>query len=78
MLTPECRIRLLDKIAALVDETSAGRSEMCQQFAELLHRGLTHMRNSLHVESWERRSITIRKVTRCFGGLTLGCVSANR
>lgn len=43
MLTPECRIRLLDKIAALVDENYAGRSEMCQQFAELLHRGLTHM-----------------------------------
>ena len=43
MLTPESRMRLLDKIAALVDENYAGRSEMCQQFADLLHRGLTYM-----------------------------------
>jgi hypothetical protein len=43
MLTPECRRNLLDKIAALVDENYAGRSEMCQQFADLLHRALTHM-----------------------------------
>jgi len=43
MLTPESRMRLLDKIAALADENYAGRSEMCQQFADLLHRGLTYM-----------------------------------
>ena len=43
MLTPECRRKLLDKIAALVDENYAGRSEMCQQFADLLHRALTYM-----------------------------------
>jgi hypothetical protein len=43
MLTPESRMRLLDKIAAQVDENYAGRSEMCQQFADLLHRGLMYM-----------------------------------
>lgn len=43
MLTPEFRRKLLDRIAALVGENYAGRSEMCQQFADLLHRALTHM-----------------------------------
>src|SRR5258708_5648441 len=43
MLTAESRGKLLDKIAALVDENYAGRSEMCQQFADLLHRALTHL-----------------------------------
>jgi hypothetical protein len=43
MLTQESRMKLLNKIAALVDENYAGRSEMCQQFADLLHRALTHM-----------------------------------
>ena len=43
MLTAETRRKLLDKIAALVDENYAGRSEMCQQFADLLHRALTHL-----------------------------------
>src|SRR5262245_5773832 len=43
MLTAEARAKLLDKIAALVDENYAGRSEMCQQFADLLHRALTHL-----------------------------------
>jgi hypothetical protein len=43
MLSPESRTKLLDKIASLVDENYAGRSEMCQQFADLLHRALTHM-----------------------------------
>jgi hypothetical protein len=43
MLTPEYRVKLLDTIAALVDENYAGRSEMCQQFADLLHRALTYM-----------------------------------
>lgn len=44
MLTNESRGKLLDKIAALVDENYAGRSEMCQQFAELLHRALTYLK----------------------------------
>lgn len=43
MLTRESREKLLDKTAALVDENYAGRSEMCQQFADLLHRALTHL-----------------------------------
>ena len=43
MLTGEARAKLLDKVAALVDENYAGRSEMCQQFADLLHRALTHL-----------------------------------
>jgi hypothetical protein len=43
MLTPDSRMKLLDRVAELVDENYAGRSEMCQQFAELLHRALTHM-----------------------------------
>src|ERR1700675_3402222 len=43
MLTKESREKLLNKIAELVDENYAGRSEMCQQFADLLHRALTHL-----------------------------------
>jgi hypothetical protein len=43
LLTPESRTKLLDKIAELVDENYTGRSEMCLQFADLLHRALTHM-----------------------------------
>jgi hypothetical protein len=43
LLTKEFREKLLDKVAALVDENYAGRSEMCQQFADLLHRALTHL-----------------------------------
>jgi hypothetical protein len=34
----------LDKVAALVDENLCGRSEMCQQFAELLHLALSYLR----------------------------------
>jgi hypothetical protein len=44
ILTAESRGELLDKVAALVDENYAGRSEMCLQFANLLDRALTHMR----------------------------------
>jgi hypothetical protein len=43
ILTAEAREKLVDKIAALVDENYAGRSEMCQQFAMLRHRALTYM-----------------------------------
>ena len=42
-LTPEQRRRLLDAVAALVDENLFGRSEMCLQFADLLHRALEHL-----------------------------------
>jgi hypothetical protein len=34
----------LDKAATLVDENYAGRSEMCQQFADLVSRALTHLK----------------------------------
>src|SRR5579884_1611258 len=40
LLTKAHRIRLLDAVAALVDENLAGRSEMCLQFADLLYRAL--------------------------------------
>lgn len=43
-LTPGQRKTLLDKVAALVDENLCGRSEMCQQFAELLHRALSYLK----------------------------------
>lgn len=43
ILTSDSRMKLLDRVAALVDENYAGRSEMCQQFADLLHRALTYM-----------------------------------
>jgi hypothetical protein len=44
--TKDFRGKLLDKVAALVDENYVGRSEMCQQFADLLHRALTHLQHS--------------------------------
>lgn len=43
LLTPATRARLLDAVAGLVDENLSGRSDMCQQFAELLHRALNHL-----------------------------------
>ncbi len=43
MMTKPHREKLLDAVAALVDENYAGRSEMCLQFADLLHRALTHL-----------------------------------
>jgi hypothetical protein len=42
LMTEIHRKRLLNQIAALVDENYAGRSEMCQQFALLLDRLLKH------------------------------------
>lgn len=44
MLTTETRRALLDKVASLVDENLAGRSEMCMQFADLLHRALENLK----------------------------------
>jgi len=44
VLTTTQRKFLLDKVAALVDENLCGRSEMCQQFAELLHLALSYLR----------------------------------
>jgi hypothetical protein len=44
ILAPQSRKSLLDKIAKLVDENYAGRSEMCQQFADLLNRVLSYLK----------------------------------
>ena len=43
MLTPAKRAALLDKVASLVDENVAGRSDMCLQFAALLSLALRHL-----------------------------------
>src|SRR3989442_3550831 len=43
LLTRELRGRLLNAVAALVDENLFGRSEMCMQFADLLQRALVHL-----------------------------------
>lgn len=40
---PVLRRSLLDKVATLVDENLAGRSEMCAQFSQLLARALTKL-----------------------------------
>jgi len=44
IMTKPMRDRLLDAVAALVDENYAGRSEMCLQFAALVHRALSHLK----------------------------------
>ena len=44
LLTTLHRRALIDMIAAQVDENCCGRSDMCQQFADLLHRALTHLK----------------------------------
>ena len=44
VLTPQHRAALLDTVAALVDENLSGRSDMCQQFADLVNRALTYLR----------------------------------
>ncbi len=43
LLTPKLRARILDAVAALVDENLFGRSEMCIQFAGLLQHALVHL-----------------------------------
>jgi hypothetical protein len=43
LLSRTVRLQILDKIASLVDENLAGRSEMCLQFADLLQRALAHL-----------------------------------
>jgi hypothetical protein len=43
LLTPAKRAALLDHVASLVDENLAGRSEMCIQFAQLIHLALSHL-----------------------------------
>lgn len=43
LLTRERRKAVLDKVADLVDENLAGRSEMCLQFTALLSRALLHL-----------------------------------
>jgi hypothetical protein len=43
IMTKPMRDKLLDAVAALVDENYAGRAEMCLQFAALLQRALSHL-----------------------------------
>lgn len=43
LLTPAFRAALLDRVAELVDENYAGRSEMCEQFATLVQKALVHL-----------------------------------
>ena len=43
MLTRTKRAALVDKVAELVDENVAGRSDMCLQFAALLNLALRHL-----------------------------------
>jgi hypothetical protein len=43
LLTAVHRCKLLDAVAALVDENLTGRSDMCLQFADLLYRALAHL-----------------------------------
>ncbi len=43
LLTGTQRVKILDTVAALVDKNLFGRSEMCIQFADLLHRALAHL-----------------------------------
>ena len=38
--TPKYRMKLIDKVASLVDERLFGRQEMCKQFAVLMERAL--------------------------------------
>ena len=44
LMTEAHRKKLLDVVAAFVDENYAGRAEMCLQFAELLHLALSHLK----------------------------------
>jgi hypothetical protein len=44
VMTQPMRGKLIDAVAALVDENYAGRAEMCLQFASLLDRALSHLK----------------------------------
>jgi hypothetical protein len=43
IMTKSHRSQLLDAVAALVDESLGGRSDMCLQFTDLLNRALNHL-----------------------------------
>jgi hypothetical protein len=43
LLTPAKRAALLDFVASLVDENLTGRSDMCLQYALLIHMALKHL-----------------------------------
>lgn len=49
VMTTTQRAMILDKVAELVDENYCGRSEMCQQFADLMHKSLTHLGYSARI-----------------------------
>jgi hypothetical protein len=44
IMTKTSRSKLLDAVAAMVDENYVGRAEMCLQFAVLLHNALSHLK----------------------------------
>jgi hypothetical protein len=44
LLTPSHRAALLDSVATLVDQNLCGRSDMCQQSADLLQRALAYLK----------------------------------
>jgi hypothetical protein len=48
MFTPRKRAALLDRVAELVDENVAGRSDMCLQYAKLLSLALNHLGFNSH------------------------------
>jgi hypothetical protein len=43
LLSETARMAVVDAVARLVDENLSGRSDMCMQFADLLHRALRHL-----------------------------------
>lgn len=54
IMAPDSRKKLLDAIAALVDENCSGRSDMCLQFADLLAKALSHLKFPARpVPGWE-------------------------
>ena len=43
VINKTARMAVVDTVARLVDRNLSGRSDMCMQFADLLHRALRHL-----------------------------------
>jgi len=89
IITKTMRDGLLDAVAALVDENCFGRSEMCVQFAALMHRALSHLKfpsrsvvgiaiyyGAKGEEIWRWRHAWVRIGEECIDG-NVDCLGEN-
>ena len=78
LFTSSVRGKLIDAVAALVDENCTGRGDMCLQFAALLNKAFEYLQFPVCTLCWERQSIMTPREERFFDRSTHGCASGMR